>query len=204
MKRRQTADGEWRIAAARPPIESSDFEATAVALRALQVYAPKPQRTEYAKAVQKGATWLSQAQPKTTEDHVYRLLGLGWAGGNKEAVRKAARELMALQRSDGGWAQLSAVASDAYATGQALTALAEAGALAVASDPAYQRGIQFLLNTQIEDGDRGTSPPAPFLPSRISTASSLTGRINSSPQRRPIGPQWRWRGRHKISGIKNS
>jgi ankyrin repeat protein len=151
VKRRQAADGGWRIAGQRPPIESSDFEATAFALRALQVYAPKPKRAEYAKAVKRGATWLSQAQPKTTEDHVFQLLGLGWARGNKEAARKAARELMALQRPDGGWAQLPTLASDGYATGQALTALAEAGGLAV-TDPAYQRGIQFLLNTQLEDG----------------------------------------------------
>jgi ankyrin repeat protein len=151
VKRRQAADGGWRIATQRPPIESSDFEATAIALRALQVYAPNPQKEEYARAVQRGATWLSQAQPKTTEDHVFRLLGLGWARGNKETAQKAARALMALQRPDGGWAQLPTLASDAYATGQALTALAEAGGLAV-TDRAYQRGVQSLLNTQLADG----------------------------------------------------
>jgi ankyrin repeat protein len=151
VNRRQAADGGWRIATQRPPIESSDLEATAMALRALQVYAPNPQKEEYAKAVQRGAIWLSQAQPRTTEDHVFRLLGLGWARGNQGDVQKATRELMTLQRPDGGWAQLSTLASDAYATGQALTALAEAGGLAV-TDRAYQRGVQFLLNTQLEDG----------------------------------------------------
>jgi ankyrin repeat protein len=151
VKRRQAADGGWRIATQRPPIESSDFEATAMALRALQVYAPNPQKEEYARAVHRGAIWLSQAQPRTTEDHVFRLLGLGWARENKRDVRKATRELMTLQRADGGWAQLSTLASDAYATGQALTALAEAGGLAV-TDQAYQRGAQFLLNRQLEDG----------------------------------------------------
>lgn len=35
--------------------------------------------------------------------------------------------------------------------GQALVALAESGALAT-TDPAYQRGVQFLLNTQFADG----------------------------------------------------
>jgi ankyrin repeat protein len=151
LKRRQAADGGWRIGTQRPPIESSDFEASAIAVRALQVYAPRPQQADYNKAVQKGAVWLSQAQPKTTEDQVYKLLGLGWTGGNKEAVRKAARELMALQRRDGGWAQLPTLASDAYATGQALTALAEAGRLPV-TDPAYQQGVRFLLSRQLEDG----------------------------------------------------
>jgi ankyrin repeat protein len=151
LRRRQAVDGGWRIATQRPPVESSDFEATAITMRALQVYAPRPKQAEYAKSVRKAAMWLSQAQPKTTEDHVYQVLGLGWAGGNKDTVRKAARELMALQRPDGGWAQLPTLASDAYATGQALTALAEAGRLS-ATDLVYQRGVRFLLSTQLEDG----------------------------------------------------
>ena len=40
--------------------------------------------------------------------------------------------------------------STAYATGKALVALQAAG-LPV-SDPAYQRGVQFLLTSQLEDG----------------------------------------------------
>jgi hypothetical protein len=70
---------------------------------------------------------------------------------NKEVIRKAARELLAEQRPDGGWAQLPSLASDAYATGQALVALKETGAFAV-TDRAYRSGTQFLLNTQLEDG----------------------------------------------------
>ena len=54
-------------------------------------------------------------------------------------------------RADGGWGQIPTIASDAYATGQALTAVAEAGSLAV-TDPVYRQGVQFLLNTQLEDG----------------------------------------------------
>lgn len=170
LKRRQAADGGWRIQTQRPPVESSDFEATAISLRALQVFAPKPKQAEYAAAVQKGAVWLSQTQPRTTEDHVYQVLGLGWAGGNKEAVRKAARELMALQRPDGGWAQLTTLNSDAYATGQALTALADAGGLA-ATDPVYQKGVKFLLSTQLDDGSwyvaTRTLPVQPYFDSEF-------------------------------------
>lgn len=43
------------------------------------------------------------------------------------------------------------LASDAYATGQARVALAESGAMPPA-DPAFKRGVDFLLNTQFEDG----------------------------------------------------
>jgi hypothetical protein len=41
--------------------------------------------------------------------------------------------------------------TDAYATGQALYALHHAGHLTVA-DPAFQRGLDYLLRTQFEDG----------------------------------------------------
>ena len=170
LMRRQAADGGWRIAAQRPPIESSDLEVSAISLRALQVYAPKPKQAEYLKVIQKGVIWLGQALPKTTEDHVYQLLGLAWAGASKEGVRKTAKELIALQRTDGGWAQLPTLASDAYATGQALTALAEAGGLR-ATDPVYQRGIRFLLGTQLEDGSwyvgTRTLPVQPYFDSEF-------------------------------------
>lgn len=59
--------------------------------------------------------------------------------------------MLALQRPDGGWAQLPSLPSDAYATGQVLVALNQAHLLAT-SAPAYQRGVQFLLQTQTADG----------------------------------------------------
>jgi len=151
VKRRQFGDGGWRIASHRPPIESSDIEATALALRSLQVYAPASRKADYARAIERGAAWLTQARAKTTEDHVFRLLGLHWAGANQTAIREATRALVAQQRSDGGWSQLPTLASDAYATGQALTALVESGAVKP-TDTAYEKGVRFLLTTQLEDG----------------------------------------------------
>ena len=64
---------------------------------------------------------------------------------------RVAKDLLAEQRPDGGWAQLSTLASDAYATGQALVALSESHSLPVAAT-AYQRGVQFLLKSQLADG----------------------------------------------------
>ena len=151
VKRRQLADGSWRVASHRPPIESSDIGVTALALRSLQAYAPAPLKAEYARAVQRGAAWLTHAQPKSTEDHVYQLLGLTWAGEKPAALRPAANALIARQRADGGWSQIPTLPSDAYATGQALTALAESGAMKP-TDLSYQRGVRFLLGTQLDDG----------------------------------------------------
>ena len=58
---------------------------------------------------------------------------------------------LAQEHSDGGWSQLPTLESDAYATGQSLVALKEAGILKV-TDPAYKRGVQFLLTSQFGDG----------------------------------------------------
>jgi squalene cyclase len=151
LKGRQAPDGHWWIQEPRPPLESSDIQVTAVSMRALQVYAPKTQRAEYERAAQLASGWLVKAEPKSNEDRAFQLLGLKWSKASTEIIRKAAGELLAAQRADGGWGQLPSMATDAYATGQALVALHESGALAVA-DTAYQRGIRFLLNTQLEDG----------------------------------------------------
>ena len=56
-----------------------------------------------------------------------------------------------MQRADGGWSQLPHIESDAYATGQVLYALNTAGGMS-ATDPVYQKGVDYLLRTQAADG----------------------------------------------------
>src|SRR5580700_8993128 len=91
LKGRQRADGSWLNFGSRPPIESSDFETTAVAMRALQIYMPKSQQAVYGKSVQLAADWIARAQPVTTEDRVFQLLGLVWAGGRQEIAPRSPR-----------------------------------------------------------------------------------------------------------------
>lgn len=152
LKSRQMPDGHWAYAAAdgRPPLCSDYIGQTALALRALELYAPKVEKAEYEKSVRLAAAWLATAEAPAYEDRVWRLLGLGWAATDKGATQQARQEVLALQRSDGGWSDLPATESNAYETGRALVALQTAG-LPV-SDPAYQRGVEFLLSTQLEDG----------------------------------------------------
>ncbi len=151
LRGQQETDGSWPLDGNRPPIESTRIEVTAVSLRALQVYALAPQRELYRQSVRRAAAWLALAKPSTNEDRVFQLLGLTWAGEKSNLVRKLSDALAAEQRPDGGWAQLSSLTSDAYATGQAIFALKTAGALAP-GDPVFQRGVKFLLNTQMSDG----------------------------------------------------
>jgi hypothetical protein len=151
LKNQQLTDGRWLPLAHRPPIEVSDIQATAISLRTLQTYGIKSQRQAYDKAVQSGAAWLATAQPHDTQDRAFRLLGLAWTGASKDLIQSAAHDLIAQQRPDGGWSQNATLASDAYATGQALAALQESGSLK-ASDAVGQRASQFLLRTQLGDG----------------------------------------------------
>jgi squalene-hopene/tetraprenyl-beta-curcumene cyclase len=58
--------------------------------------------------------------------------------------------IRARQNVDGGWSQARDMPSDAWATGQALYALAHAGASP--DDPAIERARAFLIATQRDDG----------------------------------------------------
>jgi ankyrin repeat protein len=151
LKRRQATDGRWPIQTSRPPIESNDIAVTALSLRALQAFAPPAYRAEYAAAVDRARAWLTTASATSTEERAFRVLGLRWAEAPPDTIARAVRDLLANQREDGGWAQQNDMGTDAYATGEALVALGESGAVG-ARDPAYVKGIEFLLRTQIEDG----------------------------------------------------
>ena len=92
--------------------------------------------------------WLLKTNAQNTEDRVFKL----WALHSVRAdTKSAAQDLLRTQREDGGWAQLESMSSDAYATGTALVALHRTGSI-VANDPAYQRGLQWLLKAQLSDG----------------------------------------------------
>jgi len=146
VARQQLPDGSFMILPGRPPIEHSVFTATALSLRALQIYGK-----DAAPRIQRAREWLANSTPRTTEERAMQLLGLAWGNAPAETVRKAARTLLGHQRQDGGWAQLAALESDAYATGQAMVALTTAGQMAP-SDPAWKRAAAFLLRTQNDDG----------------------------------------------------
>ncbi|HEV3063678.1 MAG TPA: ankyrin repeat domain-containing protein [Vicinamibacterales bacterium] len=149
---RQSPDGQWAFqrADSRPPLCLEYVGQTALSMRALQLYAPKAGRAAYERAIQLAASWLAQVKPLNNDDRGWRLTGLAWAGADKAVTRKALRELLVTQRVDGGWPDRPSMPSSAYATGKAMVAL-HIGGLPV-SDAAYQRGVQFLLKTQQEDG----------------------------------------------------
>jgi ankyrin repeat protein len=145
----QRKDGSWVTFDARPPQSSSPFMVTALAVRTLNAYLPASLDQERATRLSRARAWLEATPAISTEDMTYRLLGLAWTDAPEKEIEAAAHQLQEAQREDDGWAQTQARKSDAYATGEALVALKWTGR---ASAEAFQNGIQFLINSQLEDG----------------------------------------------------
>ena len=149
--RRQAPDGKWLFDDRRPPESFSEITSTALVLRCLQLYASPRIAAETAGRVKRARLWLETQSPHETEETVFRLFGMAWAGSDPKWVQSAVHRLIEEQRPDGGWSQLPSMASDAYATGEVLVALHDAGGLPI-SHQSYRRGIEFLLRTQHDDG----------------------------------------------------
>ena len=150
----QAADGSWHVlngVGARPPAEEGAITRTALCVRSLKVYGPPARGTEMNARITKARQWLLAAKPVTSEERNMRLLGLYWAGADPATLKPLAAEILARQQGDGGWRQIDTLASDAYATGQSLYALARAGGVPP-TDAAYARGVNYLLSTQNANG----------------------------------------------------
>ena len=124
---------------------------TAMSLRVMQVFGTPAMKAELDLRIARARTYLASAKAATNDEAAMQILGLHWAAGNAAKVSALGQALLSAQRPDGGWSQNQNLASDAFASGEALFALHEAGILA-ASDAAYQKGVKFLMDTQSADG----------------------------------------------------
>lgn len=141
----------WRTGSSRPPSEVSHFTPTYLSLRALQKWGTVEQKERISKRMSAARGWLVKAQPRDTEDRVFRLWALQAAGAPKTVLLRAAEELADSRREDGGWGQTETMDSDTYATGTVLVALHQAGGLAP-DTRVYRDGLEFLLRSQQNDG----------------------------------------------------
>ncbi|HEV3144989.1 MAG TPA: prenyltransferase/squalene oxidase repeat-containing protein [Gemmataceae bacterium] len=146
----QREEGHWTGQVCRPPLEESYFTATLLAVQTMKHYGTEAQGPHISNAIFRAKSWVASAPAKSQEDKAMRLWALHMLDGRKENVLAARIAVLKEQRPDGGWAQLDEMESDAYATGQTLFALQAAGL--PANEPAYRRGIDFLLKTQKPDG----------------------------------------------------
>ena len=147
----QRTDGSWVFLDTRPPqADNSRIPFTAMAIRGLDAYGPPGLRAATRASMERALAFLRGASPASTQDEAFRLLGLIWSRTPAPEIAAQTKRLLALQREDGGWAQLATMRSDAYATGEALYALHASGM--APRDRIYQRGVAYLLRTQLEDG----------------------------------------------------
>ena len=166
----QRPDGHWSTGDARPPQSYSFFTATALALRAMQLYMPAQLGEETHERSARARRWLLTAEPHSTEDSTFRLFGLHWAGATPDECRRAAQDLLALQRPDGGWAELPHMQPDAYSTGRGAggasrsrrgcgdrPGLAERAAL-----PAFHSGSRWLMARAHTDAFPRRGEPAVY------------------------------------------
>lgn len=147
----QKEDIRWHHHSGRPPSSDSDFTTTYVALRAVDRFASRSKLEAYEIRKKEIAAWLSRNTGKDTEDFVFRLGSLHYAGCDNDLVEKSVQNLLDLQRGNGGWGQLPELESDTYATSTVLYALMRYGNID-SEHEAIKKGVAFLLSTQQTDG----------------------------------------------------
>jgi squalene cyclase len=100
---------------------------------------------------ERAAAWLERQKPgESTQARALQLFRDVRAGKPAAELQPGIQRLLGLQREDGGWGQEKELASDAYATGQALYFLGLAG---VPRDRAeIRRAVEFLTASQKVDG----------------------------------------------------
>jgi squalene-hopene cyclase-like protein len=140
---KQQADGSWKRFEGRAPIMDLQEPATLLAAHVLDPQ-PKAGSDAAAKAARL-REWLTANSKGESQTALSWRIMLGHE-------RKASVELLLKrQNADGGWSQVKEMASDAYATGQAMYALLSRGGVD-RNAPAIIKARDFLLKTQKPDG----------------------------------------------------
>lgn len=146
----QSEDGAWRVGEGRQPMVAAEEVTTVAVLLALNVPAVA-ESPEAAAAREKGLKWyLSQPVGDDAQALALRLILYKRLARPESEWQPLIKSIRERQKPDGGWSQTPEMASDAYATGQALYALAEAGVKS--DDEAVRKGQAFLAGSQRPDG----------------------------------------------------
>ena len=148
--RKQTADGSWgQPLDERVPL-GGPVEDIAILSR-LALLQSGDSSSGVRDCINKAAGWLDGHRDKTSlQGRNLRLLMNSYERRPAVELKPVIASILAEQHPDGGWSQTTDMASDAYATGQALYVLARAGVKKRA--PEMKRGVEFLLQTQREEG----------------------------------------------------
>ena len=152
IKSDQTEKGSWASwPETRPPIFGNSDESMTV-LATLAIVCAVAAGDEEAKVARdKAVKWLAETKTDDDPQSVAMRLVL-WKRLDRPAAEwePLVRRIQERQNRDGGWSQEKGMASDAWATGQALYALAHAGIKC--DEPVIARACAFLVKTQRDDG----------------------------------------------------
>jgi hypothetical protein len=152
VKGDQLEDGSWASwPETRPPIFGNSDERT-TALATLALLPAVATGDDSAKVARdKGVKWLATI-PTDDDPQSIALRLILWQRLGRPANESEpfATGIQARQNADGGWSQTDSMPSDAWATGQALYALALTGIKP--DSPVISRAHTFLIKTQREDG----------------------------------------------------
>jgi squalene-hopene/tetraprenyl-beta-curcumene cyclase len=153
----QNAKGFWNAGGQLPgqkrPLNETMQVSTMICVLGLATFDKLDEKAT--ESCKKAIEWLKATPPNgdkpalSTEWYALKLVIEKRFGDAKEADALRAK-LLAAQREDGGWGWLTADPSDAYGTGVAIYALAEAGV--PSTNPAIERAWKFLIETQTDEG----------------------------------------------------
>jgi hypothetical protein len=191
----QTENGSWSAwPGTRPPLFGNSDESL-TALATLAVLPAAAVGDVQAKAARdNGVKWLAETKSDDDPQSIaLRLVLWSRLGRPAEEWEPLVRSIKDRQNADGGWSQTPDMASDAWATGQALYALAHAGIQP--NEAAISRGHAFLIETQRADGSwpmtsRPTAPGGAGSTSLIpitgaGSAWAVLGLVRSTGQTEP-------------------
>jgi hypothetical protein len=155
LLKRQAKDGYFYDSAAHLPIVQGQFDVTGNALVALEWGASNGADARLKPAANRALTWIATHVPTTTQDKVFKVISVMRYGNpeQKKSAWSTVESLTREQQEDGGWKEIAALdGSNAFATGQVLYAYQQAGVSVLS--PTFQRGVQYLLKTQVNDASR--------------------------------------------------
>jgi hypothetical protein len=188
----QSPDGSWQLSYEFRPIGSSPETLTTLALLALSAPNGLDLGPAGKVAREKGLAWLRTASAdQELQATALRLILWRRLGLPAREWQPLVNKLRSAQHADGSWSQTKDSKSDAYATGQALYALAEAGVKP--GDEAVRQAQAFLARTQRPNGAwamvsraimRDGKPPKNLEPiTHAGSAWAVMGLVRTSPIR---------------------